>query len=127
MEQSRFEIYIQRLYLSPNCQYFYLGLLVVSILLVIFTLWKGFDLDENLFFVLAEVLLNMLILVDFIFRVKLVGVNRFFKGGPWNLFDTFVVSGCILLFLLILVSKHGNILVFEEISEEILLIVWSVF
>jgi hypothetical protein len=73
IEQSRFEIYIHRLYLSPNCQYFYLSLMLISIVLVIVTLIKGFDLDENLLFLLIEIFLNIVILVDFIFRVKLMG------------------------------------------------------
>ena len=78
-------------------------------------------------FILVEVILNFLILVDFIFRVKLMGTKRFFGSGWWNIFDAFVVCGCILLFLTMLISKSTNAIIFEEISEEILLIVWSVF
>eukprot|EP00347_Sterkiella_histriomuscorum_P008615 403344418 len=127
VEQSRFEIYLQRLYLSPNCQYFYLGLLVVSLILVIATLVQGFKVDQNFIFIFVEFLLNALILIDFIFRVKIMGVQRFFQGSLWNKFDVFVVLGCISLFILMLISKSGNLFIFEEISEEILLIVWSVF
>ena len=56
-----------------------------------------------------------------------MGGRRFFQGGFWNMFDTVVVSGCILLFILMMLSRSGAILVFEEVSEEILLIIWSVF
>lgn len=41
VEQSRFEIYFQRLYHSPNCQYFYLALMIVSILMVVLTVIEG--------------------------------------------------------------------------------------
>lgn len=57
----------------------------------------------------------------------LLGTKRFFKGGCWNIFDTFVVFGCILLFVAMLLSRSGTVLILEELSEEILLITWSLF
>ena len=103
-----------------------------SIILVIFTLWKGFTIDENPLFIVAEILLNTMILVDFIFRVRVVGLRRYFKTSGhklnwWNIFDALVVSSCIILFVVILISKTSRIVLIEELSEEVLLIVWSVF
>jgi len=43
IEQSRLEIYLQRLYQSKRCQYFYILLLLSSVTLVIVTLAKGFE------------------------------------------------------------------------------------
>lgn len=101
--------------------------MIFSILLVVFTIWKGFTIDENPIFILSEIILNTLILVDFIFRVKLLGFKRYVSGGFWNLLDAIVVCSCILVFIFILVSKTSNLILVEELSEELLLIVWSVF
>lgn len=43
------------------------------------------------------------------------------------MFDAGVVVCCLLLFFLILLSKTGLLLNLEELSEELLLVVWSVF
>ncbi|CDW76785.1 UNKNOWN [Stylonychia lemnae] len=127
VDQSRLEIYLQRLYQSSRCQFFYLFLMIFSVLLVVFTLWRGFTIDQNPIFILSEILLNVMILVDFTFRVKLLGFKRFFSGGILNILDALVVSSCIVLFFIILVSKASSMVLFEELSEELLLIVWSVF
>jgi hypothetical protein len=83
--------------------------MISSLLLVVLTLIKGFKVDENPLFIFAECILNILILTDFIFRVKIMGVKRFFQGDKWNIFDAVVVSGCILLFILMLLSRSGTI------------------
>jgi hypothetical protein len=56
-------------------------ILITSLLIVIVTLFKGFKTDENPLFILIESILNFLILVDFLFRLKLIGVKKFFAGG----------------------------------------------
>eukprot|EP00347_Sterkiella_histriomuscorum_P015808 403355606 len=128
ISESRFDIYLQRTYQSNQCQFFYIFLMLFSVMLVILTIWKGFTIDENPFFILAEVILNILMLLDFIFRVKLVGLRKYLvHGSLWNIFDALVVSTCIVLFLFIFLSKASNIILIEELSEEVLLIVWSVF
>lgn len=91
------------------------------------TLVQGFKVDENPFFILAEVVINILILADFACRVRLLGVKRFVQGGIWNLFDSLVVLCCLTLFILMLVSKSGSNLTLGEVSEEIMLIIWSLF
>jgi hypothetical protein len=67
------------------------------------------------------------VLVDFICRVRLLGLRRFFEGDLWNLLYAFVVLGCILLFALMMISRSLSMIFFEEVSEEILLVAWSVF
>lgn len=101
--------------------------MLISVFLVAVTLIKGFQVDESPYFILVEIILNIIILVDFIFRIKLMGVRRFFQGGFWNIFDTIVVIGCILIFILMLLSQSGTVLILEELSEELLLIGWSIF
>jgi len=49
-----------------------------TILLVILTLLKGFKIEDNVFFLLLETLINLFILADFIFRIRLMGAKRFF-------------------------------------------------
>jgi len=101
--------------------------MIFSIILVVFTLWRGFHIDYNPIFIFSEVLLNIMIVTDFIFRVKLLGIKRFISGGLWNILDAAVVSSCVILFIIILVSHASSFVLIEELSEEILLIVWSVF
>jgi hypothetical protein len=101
--------------------------MVFSLLLVIVTIVKGFDIDENPLFLLFESLLNIAILLDFVCRLKLLGVKRYFEGGCWNIFDLVVVISCILLFIVMLVSTSGLVLELEEVGEQILLVVWGLF
>ena len=128
VEQSPLEMNLQRLYFSSNCQYFYLALMVTSVILMLVTIFEGLLVNNNPVFFLVEVAINLLILGDFLTRVWLTGLKRFFKRNQlWNYFDALVVLGCVLLFLAILLNKQMNLLLLEELSEEVLLIVWSVF
>lgn len=54
--------------------------MVASIILVIITMIKGLDVDENPVFIFAEFIINGLVLADFICRVKLLGAKRFFDS-----------------------------------------------
>jgi hypothetical protein len=101
--------------------------MAASVLLVLITLVVGFRVAETPLFLFIECLINMVILVDFGCRLRLMGMKRFFEGGYWNIFDAIVVFGCIFTFVLMLISNSLSILIFEEVSEEILLITWSLF
>lgn len=102
--------------------------MAISFLLVFSTLIYGFKIGQTPMFLFIECLLNICVLSDFCFRVRLLGVKRFFEGGFWNIFDAIVVFCCTFLFLLSLVSSSLSVVViFEEVSEEILLISWSLF
>ena len=68
-----------------------------------------------------------MIVTDFIFRVNLLGIKRFIQGGFLNILDATVVSTCVILFIIILLSHASDFVIIEELSEEILLIIWSVF
>jgi hypothetical protein len=104
-----------------------MALMGISILLVFFTLSFGFKIGETLLFLFAECILNLVVLIDFACRVHLLGIKRFLEGGYWNVFDAIVVFGCVFTFLVTLLSKSLSLLIFEEVSEEILLITWSLF
>lgn len=53
-------------------------LLLTSITLVIVTLVKGYEIEENPFFIIVEVFINAMIFIDFAFRLKLLGFKRYF-------------------------------------------------
>lgn len=72
--------------------------MISSILLVLITIFVGFTIDESPIFIFIEFLINVLILADFLCRVKLVGIKKFIEGGLWNIFDGVVVIGCVILF-----------------------------
>ena len=103
-------------------------MIIASVLLVVITFVGGMKIDENPMFIAFESFINLCILVDYLIRVYLAGFKRFFKNGSiWNVFDSVVVFGCVMLFIVMLLSRTGLILIFEELSEELLLIIWSVF
>ena len=104
-----------------------MGLMAVSFLLVLLTLFFGFKIGEEPLFIFVESILNIIVLVDFAARVRLLGTKRFFEGGFWNIFDAIVVVGCVFLFALMMISKTVSVVIFEEVSEEILLVAWSLF
>jgi hypothetical protein len=79
---------------------------------MIVTLIKGFKVDENPFFILIESILNLVIIGDFLCRLKVKGLTRFFgaQAGPgrlWNWLDFLVVLGS-LIFFLIVVFSHAT-------------------
>ena len=79
-----------------------------------------------------ELVLNLLIGIDFVCRMKLVGVRKYFRNPAdnklrwWNIFDAIVVTVCNVVFAVSLISA-GGVRGFEEISEEFLLVVWCVW
>jgi hypothetical protein len=81
-----------------------MGLMVVSVLLVAVTLLFGLKIGREPFFIFVESLLNIVVLIDFICRVRLLGIKRFVEGGIWNVFDALVVLVCIFLFVLMMIS-----------------------
>lgn len=87
--------------------------MLTTFILVIVTFIKGFKVDENPFFILVESLLNIVIIGDFLCRVRIVGMHRFFGRRSnnsnhelnrriWNWLDAAVVFGSLILFLVII-------------------------
>jgi len=88
-------------------------------------------------FLMTEFFVNAIILVDFVCRVKIQGARKYFSNFL-NVFDFIVIFGCFAMFLLLLVRKiHCGLLsplassldvkVFEEVTEEVLFVVWAVW
>jgi len=82
----------------------------------------GFVVADSPTFIIVELLLNVTITLDFLARVKLEGFRKYLKKSNWNKLDFSICFGCNLLFVVSLVS-HA---IFEEMSEELLLVFWSI-
>ena len=121
------------MYYSEKCSWFYVGLLIFSVVLIIVTIIDGFQVAESPLFITMELILNLLIGIDFIFRVKLVGCSRYCsdpqtrKPRWWNIFDGLVVVFCNLVFVLSLLSKADMAKGIEESFEETLIVVWCIW
>lgn len=124
---------LQQMYYSDKCSYFYIGLLFLGFGLILVTIFDGFQVAESPLFITLELILNLLIGLDFGFRIKLVGCQKYIKDPStgllrwWNIFDAIVVTICISLFTTTLFSKTGVIKGFEEAGEEALIVLWCIW
>ena len=88
---------------------------------------------ESPLFIVLEFILNLLIGIDFICRIKLVGCRKYVRDPGtdkirwWNIFDALVVTFCNAVFALSLFSKTGAIKGFEEAGEEALIVMWCIW
>ncbi len=71
--------------------------------------------------------MNVFILADLIARIKLAGFSKYLHSGIGNIFEIIVVSICLLLFFLVIISSSLQLKLLEEIGEEFFLGLWSVF
>ena len=77
--------------------------------------------------------MNLLIGIDFGFRIKLVGWSKYVRDPAtrklrwWNIFDGMVVIFCNIVFALSLFSKTGMVKGFEESFEEALIVIWCIW
>ena len=133
MRDNKFNLMLQQVYYSDKCSWFYVGLLVFSFCLIAVTVVDGFQVAESPLFITMELILNVLIGIDFFFRIKLVGWNKYVRDPPtgklrwWNIFDGLVVIFCNLVFALSLFSKTGMVKGFEESFEEFLIVIWCIW
>jgi len=122
VQTDQYVQYLQTVYYSRKCQYFYIGLLATCCVLIITTIIDGFKIAESPTFIVVELLLNLTITIDFAARVKMEGFKKYLFKSWWNKLDYLIVIGCNLLFL---ISVIDNV-TFGEISEEGLLVFWSI-
>ena len=124
---------LQQVYYSEKCSWFYIGLLILSFGLIMVTIFDGFTVAESPLFIVLEFILNLLIGIDFICRIKLVGCQKYVRDPGtnkirwWNIFDALVVTFCNAVFALSLFSKSGAIKGFEEAGEEGLIVMWCIW
>lgn len=110
------------MYYSPNCQYFYIFLLLIGLSLLCITIIDGFKVAASDYFMAVEGIFNLLISIDLIFRIRMVGFKKYLRDNWWNKLEVFIVVGCNILFIFSVI-KH---ITYEELSEELLLVVWSI-
>lgn len=92
-------------------------------LLIVATIINGFKIAESPLFICVELLLNITISIDFGCRVRMIGFKKYMgQNKCWNKLDFVIVVCCNMLFILSLVFHSGS----GEISEELLLVGWSI-
>ena len=69
VSHSKFDQLLHHVYYSPQCQYFYIGLLVIGVSLIVITIVDGFKIAESPSFVAVELVLNVTISVDLLCRL----------------------------------------------------------
>jgi len=133
IRDNRMNLFLQQVYYSEKCSWFYIGLLVLSFGLVMVTIFDGFQVAESPLFIVLEFVLNLLIGVDFICRIKLVGCQKYVRDPGsnkirwWNIFDALVVTFAMQFLLCHFFSKSGAIKGFEEAGEEGLIVMWCIW
>ena len=110
---NNFNLLLQQIYYSEKCSWFYISLLILAFALIIVTIIDGFKVADSPMFIFLELLLNVMIGVDFACRVKLVGCERYFRDPQsgsirkWNVFDALVVIFCNIVFFTTLITKKS--------------------
>ena len=97
--------------------------MVTCMVLIATTIIDGFKIAESPLFIAIELFLNLLISVDLLCRVRMVGFKKYLLKDWWNKLDLIIVIGCTSLFVFSIIYKASA----NEISEELLLILWSSF
>jgi len=101
-------------------------MMAITLSLVVLFICFGSDASSHPVFLMSELLINLIIVTDLLFRIKLAGSRRFFNSWV-NVLDFLVICGCIFFFLLLLIPSSLEVKLFEELTEEILYIVWAVW
>lgn len=72
-KQNRFELHLQEMYLSKKCKFLYIALAFICTCLVLWTILDRKVLRENVFFILIELGVNVIVGFDIVFKIKLTG------------------------------------------------------
>lgn len=132
IRDNQLNIFLQQMYFSKRCNFFYYVLLAVSLLLILVTIIDGFKVADSFLFIALECIINLLITADFACRVKMAGCSQFFKSKSgkhrwWNYFDAFVVLTCGLLFFIAVSARSSTLKNVDESLEEIVMVLWAVW
>lgn len=60
--------------------------------MVVWTFFDSSDWQNNNFFIIAEFIINIIVILDIIFKMKIVGLKRFLRSWT-NYFDILVALG----------------------------------
>ena len=94
---NAFDITMNSIYFSQKCVYFYIILLVSSIIVFIFLVY--FFLTDNskrlsVYLIIMEGILNVILVLDIIFRIKVFGFYRFLRTNKIDIIITLIIIFC---------------------------------
>ena len=95
---------------------------MIGCILILTTIIDGFKVAQSPTFITIELIINLIIAIDLGLRIKMTGFFKYMGKSCWNKLDLAIVIGCNLLFIISLMFKASV----EYISEEILLVAWSI-
>lgn len=122
---------MQGCYYSKYCSGFYICLLVFALTLILVTIIKGIEITRTVAFLVFEFIINSMITLDFVLRLKLAGINKFYltnvrKPKWWSFFDTFVVITCNIMFIFSVVMRNSVEEDWFEAFEETFVVLWAI-
>mmetsp|Transcript_41935 Transcript_41935/g.30781 ORF Transcript_41935/g.30781 Transcript_41935/m.30781 type:complete len:133 (+) Transcript_41935:297-695(+) len=126
IKQTRFDLVLQQTYYNPHCHFYYMTMAAISVGLILLTIIFGFKVFEGAFFKIMEAFLNICIVADLLLRTRLQGCKVLYKGIR-NKIDSFVAILSVLVFIMIIFTSASDAEIGEQLSEEFLLIFWTVF
>lgn len=96
------------------------------------TIIDGFIVAESLLFLALELTMNVAITIDLASRMKITGLKKFFRSNSgklnwWNVFDTFMVITCVLLFIAAILIQHGPLKDADLGVESFVMVAWAVW
>ena len=101
----------------------YLILLFFGCILILITIVDGFKIASSPMFIIFEFILNLTVTLDLTLRVYMAGCKVYAnKNKCWNKLDFVIVFGCNMLFFVSILDD----MTVGEISDEVLLVMWSV-
>ena len=117
-EQNPVEIFLNRLYYSNECKYYYLFLIFVNTVLISWTLIdykKASRIIQYIYiyvyiniyilfveswaFLIIEILVNSVVVIDLLCRMRMIGWRRYWKSIG-NIFEVIIVIVCLVSFAL---------------------------
>jgi len=120
---NNFKHELETLYTSNKWRYYYISFAVLATVMVTWILIVGARVHQSIIFVLAEIFINISLLLDFAFKLYITGVKKYFTSKT-NIFDSVVVISWVTTFLVMMGTSSIALLTVEEIIEDMLFVLW---
>lgn len=119
-------LYLTRLYQSTCCHWTYIIMAFICLILVTLTLFVGKQFSKHWLFIFFEMVINIFIVLDIAFKMKLVGVKQFFQD--WNNCIDFGLGVVIVIvFCIFFYFKKLQYRYYDEVFEEVLIVIWFIW
>lgn len=122
-QMNRLKYELERLYASKQWRYFYILFALVATVMVTWILLVGAGVHQSSLFIIIEIFINVSILLDFIFKLYLAGVKKYFSSWA-NVFDSVIALSWVTTFFIMMFTSSISLLTLEEVIEDMLFIVW---